>query len=73
MDIKSLAEEIARIEESATRLREMAENFPAVAKNAARILASVRMLQLNVTDVLAVTEAATRGDGVSPADPGQAL
>ncbi len=57
MDLKSLAEEIGRIESAANHLLELGENFPAVAKNATRILASVRMLQINVSDLLAAVDA----------------
>jgi hypothetical protein len=56
MDMKSLAEEIARIDTAANKLLELADEFPAVAKNAVRILASVRMLQINVNDFMALSE-----------------
>jgi hypothetical protein len=58
MDLKALAEEIGRIEAAANKLLELGRDFPAVAKNSVRILASVRMLQINVSDVLAIIDAA---------------
>lgn len=51
--LKEMAERIAAIRKAATDLKELAgDSFPAVEKNADRILASTRMLELNVTDVL---------------------
>jgi len=57
MDIEvmqSLDAEIARIDAAARRLIELGDGFPAVTKNASRILASVKMLRINVGDYLAV-------------------
>jgi len=57
MDIEvmpALDAEIARIESAARRLIELGQGFPAVTKNASRILASVKMLRINVGDYLAV-------------------
>ncbi len=52
-ELKKMAETIAQIRSAAEQLKGLAgEDFPAVKKNVDRILASVRMLELNVTDVV---------------------
>ena len=49
--IRNMAEKIATIKSAAADLRAMAgTSFPAVEKNADRILASVKMLELNISD-----------------------
>jgi hypothetical protein len=51
--LKDMAQQIAAIRSAAEELKQMAgDSFPAVEKNADRILASVKMLELNVTDVV---------------------
>ena len=54
--LKDMAAQIAAIRKAAQELKQMAgDSFPAVEKNADRILASVKMLELNVTDVVELT------------------
>jgi hypothetical protein len=54
--VRDMAKQIAAIRKAALELKELAgDSFPAVEKNADRILASVRMLELNVTDVVELT------------------
>ena len=43
---------IQLIKKTAEELRGMADEFPALARNTARILASLKMLELNVSDLL---------------------
>ena len=51
--LKDMAERIADIRKSTLELKDLAgDSFPAVEKNADRILASVRMLELNVSDIV---------------------
>ena len=53
---KRMADKIAQIRKAAEDLHTLAgTDFPAVEKNVDRILASVRMLELNVTDVIELT------------------
>ena len=56
MDLqKNLADMDAKIQlikKTAEELSGMADAFPALAKNSARILASVKMLETNVSDFL---------------------
>ncbi len=55
-ELKKMAETIAQIRKAAEELRALAgTDFPAVEKNVDRILASVKMLELNVTDVVELT------------------
>ena len=55
-ELKKMAETIAQIRKAAEDLQAMAgKDFPAVEKNVDRILASVKMLELNVTDVVELT------------------
>ncbi|MBC7346814.1 MAG: hypothetical protein H5U00_05065 [Clostridia bacterium] len=54
-NLKEAASLIQNLRAAAIRLRELTE-IPAVVRNAERILASVRMLELNVNEALAVLE-----------------
>ena len=55
-DIEKLDEQIQRLKQAALALSEMGDQFPAVKKNAARVLASVKMMEINVSDVVRLTE-----------------
>lgn len=52
MDISSLSNKIQLIKELTEEIKSMSKEFPAVERNAVRILASIKMLELNVTDIL---------------------
>ena len=49
-DIKDMDAELQRIKSAAENLTGMGENFPALSRNLVRILASVKMLELNISD-----------------------
>ena len=49
-DIKALSEKIGAMKQSALELQGMGAFFPALDRNIARILASVKMLEINITD-----------------------
>lgn len=51
--MEKMAQEIAALKESATRLREVSGNIQAVNKNVDRILACVKMLEINISDIAA--------------------
>ena len=54
-DLKQLEQidrDIRRLREIAARLKAAQPDFPALVRNADRILASARMLELNVCDLL---------------------
>jgi chaperonin cofactor prefoldin len=52
MDIKEMDARIKAMKKSAEELRTMAEDFPAVYRNVSRALASIKMLELNLSDMM---------------------
>ena len=50
-NIKEMAEKIREIREAATELKNISGGIQAVDRNADRILASVKMLEINISDV----------------------
>jgi hypothetical protein len=50
-DIKGMADRIKALRQEATDLKEMSGGIQAIDRNVDRILANVKMLELNVTDV----------------------
>jgi hypothetical protein len=50
-EIKKLDTRIKAIKKAAQELKELSRKIPAVDRNAARILASVKMLEINISDV----------------------
>ena len=58
MDIKKLEEihsEIEAIRRSAVRLQELSDGIQAIDRNVYRILASTKMLELNISDLFHLT------------------
>ena len=51
---------IQQLKKSAEELRRMGEKFPTVCKNADRILASIKMLELNISDLYTLEISANR-------------
>ncbi len=51
-ELKKLDTRIKAIRKAAQELKELGSGIPAVNRNADRILASVKMLEINVTDLL---------------------
>jgi hypothetical protein len=49
-DIKTMVTKIKALRRNAESLKEIAGDFPAVIKNCDRILADVRMLEININD-----------------------
>ena len=49
-DIKGLSEKILLMKQNAVELKDMGVFFPALDRNIARILASIKMLEINITD-----------------------
>ncbi len=43
---------IGLMKQTAEELKEMGENFPALERNTIRILASIKMLEINISDVI---------------------
>jgi hypothetical protein len=51
-EIKKLDTRIKTIKKAAQELKELSGGIPAVDRNAERILASVKMLEINISDLL---------------------
>lgn len=52
MDIKKIYDKIQVLKSTAGELNRMGENFPALARNSVRILASIKMLEINISDLV---------------------
>ena len=50
-DLDKINEKIQLMKNTARELNAIGESFPAIARNTVRILASVKMLEINVTDL----------------------
>ncbi len=48
--IKDLDKKIQLLKKTAEEINKKAVNFPAVVKNTSRILASIKMLEINISD-----------------------
>jgi hypothetical protein len=51
-ELKEIDIQIQALKKSAEALSRLGEDFPAVARNSVRILASIKMLEINVSDLL---------------------
>ena len=51
IDVKELDKKIQNLKNEAEALRDMAGDFPALYRNTRRILASIKMLEMNLSDV----------------------
>ena len=51
-NVKEMAEKIQTIKEAATELQDISGGIQAVDKNVDRILASVKMLEINISDIV---------------------
>jgi hypothetical protein len=51
LDLHKVDAQIQAIKDMTEDLAQMTEGFPAVAKSTARILANIKMLELNVSDL----------------------
>ncbi|MBN2031873.1 MAG: hypothetical protein JW836_01245 [Deltaproteobacteria bacterium] len=55
-DLRDIAAKIESLKKTALELRDLGENFPALYRNARRILAGVRMLEINISDISDLTD-----------------
>jgi hypothetical protein len=53
-EIKAMADLIKSLRKDAEKLKEIASGIPTVQKNADRILANVKMLEININDVVEI-------------------
>lgn len=51
-DLKEIEKRIHLMKKNVEELNEMVDGFPALEKNTSRILASINMLEINLTDLL---------------------
>ena len=51
IDINRINAKIQLMKKTAQELNRMGDNFPALARNTVRILASLKMLEINISDV----------------------
>jgi hypothetical protein len=52
--LKDMTEKIQAIKEAATELKNISGGIQAVERNVDRILASVKMLEINISDILGI-------------------
>jgi hypothetical protein len=52
IDLKKIHTKIQLLKKTAEELKLMGENFPAITRNSVRILASIKMLEINVSDMI---------------------
>ncbi len=57
VDLHAVEDEVRRIKSAVERLNWMGAHFPAIARNAVRIQACVKMLELNISDYVYLEEA----------------
>ena len=51
IDLAKINEKVQLLKQTAEELNQAGEYFPAIARNTVRILASVKMLEINVSDL----------------------
>jgi hypothetical protein len=52
IDIEKIDNDITTMKKAAEELAQMGDNFPALKRNTARILASIKMLEINISDII---------------------
>jgi hypothetical protein len=52
IDLKKINAKIQLLKKTAEELKLMGENFPTIERNCVRILASIKMLEINVSEVI---------------------
>jgi hypothetical protein len=52
IDLNQINEKIQLMKKTAEELNRIGEDFPAIARNTVRILASVKMLEINISDLV---------------------
>lgn len=52
IDLNEINAKIQLLKKTAQELNRIGEDFPAVARNTVRILASVKMLEINISDLV---------------------
>lgn len=52
IDINEINSKIQLLKKTAEDLNHIGENFPAIARNTTRIMASIKMLEINISDLV---------------------
>lgn len=52
IDLNEINTKIQLMKQAAAELNRIGENFPALARNTVRILASIKMLEINISDLV---------------------
>jgi len=52
IDMEAMNARIMAIKNIAAELNQMGDNFPAISRNTARILASTKMMEINLSDLV---------------------
>jgi len=52
IDLKEMDDRIQLLRKTAEELKQMGTDFPALDRNTARVLAAIRLLELNISDVI---------------------
>lgn len=55
-DVKLIADKIETLKRTATELKEVSRGIQAIDRNADRILASIKMLEINITDAIDIID-----------------
>ncbi len=51
-DLKKIDKKIQMMKSTAEELNRLGDNFPALARNSVRMLASIKMLEINISDLV---------------------
>jgi len=54
LDFLQINSRVQLLKRTAEELNQLGENFPALTRNIVRIMASIKMLEINITDVFAL-------------------
>ena len=54
VELEKIDAEIHRLKSAAEKIERMAVDFPALSRNSTRILAGIKMLELNLSDLVAL-------------------
>ena len=52
IDVNEINKKVQLLKQTALELNQMGKDFPAIARNAVRIMASVKMLEINISDLV---------------------
>jgi len=55
-DLNHINAKIRLMKDAAVELNRLGQDFPALTRNVTRILASIKMLELNITDIVELAE-----------------